>query len=183
MLFLPCLFRFLFVNVVCPFFFSFPAHTGAWSSRDFTIRSCFIANVFQSYSIANMVDVLWCFKKTFFFIAKRGKRKLWQMKSQVGTKFSYVMWSCQFVRFVKPLGSKSKGLWRTVYLASPSRQVCFSLFIGQFICSFLFDFHFVRLFSFFFTCIPVGRTATNFASQFFFFFTLFRVWVFNHYFE
>ena len=91
------------------------------------------------------------------------------MKSQVGTKFSYVMRSCQFVRFVKPLGSKSKGLWRTVYLASPSRQVCFSLFIGQFICSFLFDFHFVRLFSFFFTCIPVGRTATNFASQFFFF--------------
>ena len=48
------------------------------------------------------------------------------------------MWSCQFVRFVKPLGSKSKGLWRTVYLASPSLQVCFSLFIGQFICSFLF---------------------------------------------
>lgn len=107
-------------------------------------------------------------------VAKRGKRKLWQMKSQVGTKFSYVMWSCQFVRFVKPLGSKSKGLWRTVYLASPSRQVCFSLFIGQFICSFLFDFHFVRLFSFFFTCILVGRTATNFASFFFGFF-------FSHY--
>lgn len=60
------------------------------------------------------------------------------------------MWSCQFVRFVKTLGSKSKGLWRTVYLASPSRQVCFSLFIVQFICSFLFDFHFVRLLSFLF---------------------------------
>ena len=97
------------------------------------------------------------------------------MKSQVGTKFSLCDRVSLSVLF-KPLGSKSKGLWRMVYLASPSRQVCFSLFIGQFICSFLFDFHFVRLFSFFFTYIPVGRTATNFASQFFLF-----LFFFSHY--
>ena len=34
-----------------------------------------MANVFQSYSVANMVDVLWCFKKTFFFDSKAGKKK------------------------------------------------------------------------------------------------------------
>ena len=92
------------------------------------------------------------------------------MKSQVGTKFSYVMWSCQFVRFVKPLGSKSKGLWRTVYLASPSRQVCFSLFIVQFICSFLFDFHFVRLFFPFLLAFRLGVPRRILLRSFFLFF-------------
>ena len=39
-----------------------------------------MANVFQSYSVANMVVVFRCFLKFFFFFfflaAKRGKRKL-----------------------------------------------------------------------------------------------------------
>ena len=127
-----CLFGFLFVAVVCPFFFFLFPHTLVFEVQGILLLEVALWPTFSNLTLLRIWSLfLGVFKRPFFFFflaAKRGKRKLWQIRSQVGTQFSYVLWSCQFVRFVKQLGFKSKGLWRMVYLASPSHAFFFFWF-------------------------------------------------------